>query len=274
MDTYSTMRPINFLLKCFALNCVYKKDNNVASSWSLIQNLSIMFIMCSINVFILYNEAQERDFKSFEFTLTDAYVFTFLLSFFKYVVDLVFVRKYCKKECVDYYYAYDKIDNILKTNDYNKIKVTCLKIMVFTSALFSFAIILDFLAWYLPYKFIYMLALFVYFYEFLRTLNILEMVSHVFQVEHRLCILGDIVEKFNKNSKDVSKWVTVRWFVNYEATRLDRLTVLDERAARNDIGTPDDILQLSQCYLLLMKQTEFINTMFGFRVSISYFTRF
>ncbi|XP_026321066.1 uncharacterized protein LOC113231109 [Hyposmocoma kahamanoa] len=99
-------------------------------------------------------------------------------------------------------------------------------------------------------------------------LIILDMVSHVVQIEYRLRRLGDIVEKFDRNSKDVSNLVTVSWRASFEATRLDKLKIFNARA-ENGVKTPDEIILLCQCYLMLIKQTEFINTMFGFRTGFN-----
>lgn len=272
MDTYATMRPINFLLKCFALNCICKKDNKIISSWSLIKNLLIISILCPMTSIVFFKKYQETDVKKSQFSYTDVLTIVFFLSFLKYVIDLVYVWKYGKKNCVNYYYAYDKIDGILKTNNYNEIKSTCFKIIVFSFAFLIFSITVDNLAWRLTVANIdiqYIQYSIGYFYNFAQILVILDIVSHVIQIEYRSRRFGDIVEKFNKNNKAESKCGTVSRNVNSEATRLDRLKILKVRAKDNNIWSPDDIPILNQCYLMLIKQTEFINTMFGFRVSIS-----
>lgn len=71
----------------------------------------------------------------------------------------------------------------------------------------------------------------------------------------------------NGKGKDQSKCIAVYRSVNSKATRLDRLNILNVMATQNGIQKPDDIFALSQSYLMLLKQTKFINTMFGFRVS-------
>lgn len=94
------------------------------------------------------------------------------------------------------------------------------------------------------------------------------MASHVVQIEYRLRRLADEVENFNRYNEDVSICVTHK--SDAEEARLDKLKMFNVKTTENAIKEPDDILLLSQCYLKLIKQTEFINTMFGFRVSIKY----
>lgn len=171
MDTYYTLKPINFILKCFALNCVFKKDNNIVSSWSLLKNLIIMFILFPINLFIFCN-----------FNLSDIFTFVFVLQLVKYIVDLVHVQKYGTKKCVRYYYTYDKIDEILKIYNYNKIKATCLKITASACACLTFTNIFDYAGWHLLADTVISHPI-EYFYSFATMLTILDMVCHVVQIE-------------------------------------------------------------------------------------------
>lgn len=266
METYSTAKPINLLLKCFALNCILKKDDVIISSWSLTKNVLIMLILSCINAGALYFKILETDHSGKGFTQTDAVRYEFLLGFFKYMIDLIYVRIYGTTKCVSYYCAYDKIDNILKMSYYTKIKMTIVKTTMTTCTFCIAAYVLNIIAWVNedPYDYGNISYLFGHFYTLTQVLTVLDIASSVVQIEYRLRALGDRVGEFNKNNKNNSAFVTKSRNNKLEVSRLDRLKIVDETCLRR----PDDILTLCQCYLKLIQQTDFINDLFGFRVSI------
>lgn len=268
MDTYSAMRPTNFILKCFALNCIYKKDNKIVSSWSLSKNLIIILILCSINSVTFYYKIQKTDFKSNEFTFRDEINYVFIIGFLRYMVDLIYVRKYGTKECISYYCTFDKIDKILKMSYYNETQIISLKIMVLSCIFFIITIIFDGFAWYSIDDKFYISFIIEYFYTFATILIVLDMISHIVQIEYRLHTLGDIVEKLNRSDKEEPKCFAICLDLNSEATGLDISETFNVQGTENGTTHPVDILQISQSYLMLIEQTDFINTMFGFRVSI------
>lgn len=255
METYSTLRPTNFVLKPMALNCICKKDNRIVASWSLFKNLSILFILCPINALALYFKVIHTDITENGFTFTDAVHYEFIFGFIKYIVDLAYVKMNSSKECIDYYYAYENIDNILKIRCYDEMKKNCRTIVTLICAGCIFTFIFEFTAWHLvqPIDTEDISFVIQYFYSFAQVLTVLDMISHLVQIENRLRTFGDIAEKLIGTNMDMAKRTNVF------------------KVTEPFSWTPDDIISLSRCYLMLINQTEFINNLFGFRVSLLIF---
>lgn len=268
METYSTLRPTNFVLKCFALNCIFQKDNQLKSSWSLSKNLLILLILCPINAAAFYFNILFTYLSGAGLSFSDVLHFEFVLGFLKYMVDLIYVRKYGTKMCLSYYNAYYNIDNILKMSYYNKLKAKCFKFMVLTCVSCIFAYVFEIIAWQMAMEYGPEDTSFVieYFYTLMQMLTVLDMMSHLVQIEYRLRAFGDTVQKFDKTNKIILNWADQS--NDFKVTRLDNLKILNLKIIETGTRISDGVLSLSQCYLMLIQQTEFLNKMFGFRVSI------
>lgn len=267
IDTYYSLLPINRLLKIFALSCVFRNGRQVQAHWSLTKNLIIVILFTAINLVVLYYKTQHLwySIEKQAFKFIDTLHLTFIFSSCLYFVDLIVVRVYGTDVCVKYYNTYERLDSILGMTYYIAIRKRIIKISVFLLLISIIGCAIDYVAWYVALTWeipTYYLVEYTYF--VLKTLTVLDAISNVLHVEYRQRTLGDAILLFDvtPTHSEVGKESTKTWFGIIEVRRNkvgSSKTVLD-----NDF----DLTCLSQYYLMVREQTDFVNKMFGTRVCI------
>lgn len=264
---YSSISVLNNILKIFALNCIFIKENKITSKWSLLTNVIVILISIVLNILSLYYKIKIYELQnpiSFTFVLQ----FTFLIGFVQYLSDLYHVKKFGTQVSVQYYRLYGNIDELINMNYYGIIRKKIIYTLILFTILYCLSTIFDNIAWALTVgsmRTIVYLTEYIYFIP--KALTVLDTASHVLMIEYRLRTIGDMAQYENtienkvftingNSSKDIRARTTC-------VINLNRYYNKGHPYQK----VPDNILSLSRCYMLLTKQVNFINSMFGFRVS-------
>lgn len=114
MDTCYTLVPINWILRCFVLSGVKKKNDQLTSSWSLLENMIVFIIMTTVNAFFLMYKIQ--GFETNEGSGTIEFIHSlqllFIIGYAQYIIDIIFVYRFRNKS-LQYMLLYQDIDSIL-----------------------------------------------------------------------------------------------------------------------------------------------------------------
>lgn len=256
---YGTISILNNILKIFALNCVFMKEHKIASRWSLLTNVILILIAVVLNVLSLYYKFKVYGLQN-ETSFIIVIQSTFLIGFVQYLSDLYHVKKYGTKVSVQYYNLYENIDKLINMNYYGIVRKTIIYTLISFTILYCISTIIDVIAWYITVGGLTIAVYLIeYFYFIPKLLTILDAASHVMLVEYRLRTIGDMVEQYENSMKNK---VTCN-----ESIKKDIIAETADVENLKRRYMSDNILSLSRCYLLLKKQVNFINSMYGFRVS-------
>ncbi|XP_052743935.1 uncharacterized protein LOC112050478 [Bicyclus anynana] len=191
-----------------------------------------------------------------------------MLGYVQYVVDLLFVYKYGRQRCLDYYNTFENIDRVIGMPYYNEIKRSVTKICFFFILIGSVYFISDYTALVLLYGwFISAVHSIDYIYTVIKILSALDGIAHFIQVKFRLKRIGDVLQDYYNSvaslpgmRKDViSKTDSTTTVCLSNRWKLELLDTIGYSRTKT-------ILRLSKCYLLLLEQCDYVNGMFGFRV--------
>lgn len=223
-------------------------------------------ILLIANIYTVYDRFQTTGNSTIDFDET--YQLGFLLGYFQYIIDIIFVYKYGRQHAINYFFTYDYIDNIIGMAYCKNIRKDIKNISWF----FFTTTIITYMAEYLAYAMncgwtLSLIYLMDYVNLGLRILGNLDTTLNFLQVIYRLKSIGDLIENYyimeNKQEKYINRSTGGIIWTTHEVNnkKLCNIKILSNN--RHNI-----VLWLSRCYLFLNEQTGYINIVYGFRVDI------
>lgn len=251
-DVFSTFLPLNKFLNKIGLSCVYLLNGKLS--------LSPLFYKCIFSFLLLVLSSVAYSL-CYYFKRNDAFIFIihifYLVEKFHYIVDIYFVNKFGKQNIIDYIGTYQFIDQCLKRTCYEDIKRNIRNISLFLILIAVLPHLLEMIYVSLAIDIqIMLLYFFEYVFYVLKTLSVVDMISHIIQVKFRLKTIGDILEDYCSHIDNVSFSETIKKSGN---------NIKDSEFLSYNYRHIS--LSLSRCYFLLTEQCNFINAMYGLRVS-------
>lgn len=196
-DTFYTLVPLNWLLRFFNLSCIYQSGNQLKVSWSLTRSIVYVLIFGFVNFFLLLTKIERLDIirnNSTLITFSDFIQVSYLIGYFEYTVDLIYVYKYGRDHLLKYFKCFEHVDQILGMTYYDEIRRIILRTVGFCIVVSTLSSFIDYICWIEGFGWIsptlYSLD---YFYFFLNMLTVLDGVSHVIQLEYRLKLIEDLL---------------------------------------------------------------------------------
>nr|ARO70540.1 antennal gustatory receptor 63 [Dendrolimus punctatus] len=262
-DTHYTLAPINWILKLFALNCVYRKNSQLVVRWSKIQNFILIVILLIVVMIFLYGKVttfEENENGSIKFN--DLIEMTFLLNYTQYIIDLFYVFK-SKHLLINYYNSYDHIDKIIGMTYYKGIRKSITYTVIINNVINVLTAIMDYLAWCLHFG-CYHQTIFAidYFFIWLTTLTIQDLTAQVIQVMYRLKTIENLL-KNKYTALRISDIDPLNNFWISESRIIKKHKDLLNLTSHNQLS---DVVSLRRCYLMLLEQAECVNYIYGFRI--------
>ncbi|XP_075981618.1 uncharacterized protein LOC142980171 [Anticarsia gemmatalis] len=196
-DTFWTLAPINGLLRTTALSNIYRKGTDLEVSRSIVRSVFHILIFGLLNTFCLYHKIKTFKGRAQNglVRFSDSIQLTYLFSYFNYIVDLLFVYKYGRESLLRYFKAFDHIDEVLGSPCYNEIRRTIVQNMIIAITVFLCISLFDYTCWNLVEEFWPpMLYAIDYLYFFLNMMSVLDLISHVIQVQYRLIMIKNLLE--------------------------------------------------------------------------------
>lgn len=191
-DTFYTLVPINGLLRVTALSSISRKGIQLQASTSMVKSVIYTLVLTFVNLLFVYLKLSENETDRFDVIVkfTRLLEFIYWFSFFVYIIDLFFIQKYGGNALLKYIKTYDALDRTLGAADYNKIRRTILISMELIIGATLFVALFDYITWVVIEGWVdpsmYTID---YLYWFLNVLTILDVVSHIIQVEFRLKLI-------------------------------------------------------------------------------------
>ncbi|XP_061384221.1 uncharacterized protein LOC133320294 [Danaus plexippus] len=177
----------------------------------------------------------------------------------QYFFNVYFVNKYGGQSFLNYIETYETIDRYLGIVSYKDLKRNIKKIYYLILGIVALTILLDFVCSFIMLgwiaSIIYTLQ---YVFYFFKILNTLDMISNICQIKYRLKSIGNSLKHYYYNSDNVPGELKDIAHHNFFVIK----TVHEQKRVSSDV------MVLNKCYLLLSKQTYYINNMYGFRVRI------
>lgn len=260
-EAYSVISGLNNFLSLFGLSRVYK-DKGVLQYNNSLYKISILIIILFIaNIYTVYDKIQNSESVKIDFD--EIYQMTFLLGYIQYIIDMVFVYKYGRQPAIMYFVTYDYIDRIIGMTYYKNIRKDFRNICILFFIIISVTLITQYMAYITSFGWTLALIFIMdYIYFGIRILGGLDVILNVVQVIYRLRTIGDLLENYYNPDIDVDMYRNIAneiWTTD-QRKKISNIKVLSY--SRHNI-----VLWLSRCYLFLNEQTEYINIMYGFRVS-------
>jgi hypothetical protein len=269
-DTFETLSPIYKLLKVFGLAAVVREKGGLKVTWNpsktvapvILTLMTILTLIMKIINFLLCSSPDRK------LVFTDTIQITYLFGYLHYIIDVICVRKFGTEVSIKYLKLYDHFDFTLGNAYYLvvKKKVKNITICVLLSGITL--MIVDFLGWAVNYDLkIPLLYSPEYVFFLLNLLIIIGICSHVVQIEYRLKTIGDIARELYSSAYNEENMLDdvvddKNWLYSREEKFKQHIN--KKQVYPKDC---DKIGLLKRCYLLLIEQSNYINTSFGFTVS-------
>lgn len=262
--TYSSMKPLAWVLKIFAINANVGPTRSKA--YVIIKSFCTYFILASLSSYCLYykiyNVYPRMDVS---IRLTD--MTQVISDVCQYTVDLYFVYKYGRKICVEYFKQYEKIDNFLDTSCYTVLKQKLIKIMTFYTIIWTFSSLGDLGAWVVTFGWLIpVIHSISYVFLFIKMLTTLDLIAHVTHVEARLQMISKFVQRCYSCTEVCPVGQLTDCVRNRNWLYREDGAIYPHTPKEREIDS-FEIKRITKCYLLLTEQVMFINKMYGFRVS-------
>lgn len=196
-DTFYSLSPLNLLLRSAGLSNIYRQGTLLAESGSIAKTIIYIFIGGLLNILVFYYK-----FDSFEgnrvnglMKFSDAIQITYWFAYFEYITDMYSVYKYGRGFLLKYFQNFDNIDALLGVPCYDGIRSTLMKNVASSLVMFFIIFSFDYASWvYIEGWFYTTVYSIEYLYFCLNIFTILDIVSHVIQVEYRLKIIRDLLQ--------------------------------------------------------------------------------
>lgn len=260
-DTFSTLEPLNTVLKIFGMSCILRRGVTLKYSYPSFKIFSYIILFLVINSFTIYYKISYLNDRPIVVTFRDFFEMIYLFGFKQYIVDILFIYKYGSKSQLDYISLYDYIDTLLNMPYNMQVRNSIKRFCIFFIIIGSLTIITDCLATTISFGWqMTLMYLIDYLYLLLRMLSVLDVISNCVQISFRLKTIGDVLENFYSNTDNLLS--TVKDFIQEELkVKVHRYDITkDVRFNRNILNN------MIRSYLLLIEQNEYINTTYGFRV--------
>lgn len=273
-DTFYTMQNLYCLLKLFAMDFTIRCGAQITTKWSWIRVACVITVLSFLSGTSLYWKMAKfyLDLDN-SITVTDAV--ESIYDYMQYVVDLYFISTLGCNCKLEYYNYYKNIDIILGFKKYSAVKKEIDTLLMGFSAAWFISCSLDYTGWTMSFEYIRATVFaVVYIYIAGKLLTFLDLVSNTINLDYRLGAISEILEYYydkepNENASCLSmvdpisndKWIHTKSNKTYILQgRVYKITPVEGDRKEN-------VRWLSKCYLLLDEQCNFINRMFGFRVS-------
>lgn len=187
-DTFYSLVPINWLLRITALSNIYRKGNEIYTFGSMIKRVIYICVLAIVNLLFLYLKLNKKEMKlQGPLRFTNLIQMAYWLPYLVFVIDLYFAQKYSGDVLLKFIKNFDNIDETLGKCDYDEIRGTIVTSTALSICSFIFVCLFEYFSWFLIEGWedpaIYSID---YLYWFLNMLTILDLVSHIVQVEFRL----------------------------------------------------------------------------------------
>lgn len=186
------------------------------------------------------------------------------LWYSEYILDLFYLYK-TRQTFLKYLEFYKTIDGLIQVPNFIAMRTTLTRICIWFVLSFILISMFDFMSWRIGSGFWIPPILYSvnYLYNFMNSLTVFDVISQVIQVEYRLQIMVNIIEKHrticnlndNLNEQMFVRDVEIGVWIRPAQLRDTRYHKVGE------------VRSLSKLYLFLSDQVSYINKAFGVRVS-------
>lgn len=269
-NAYDTFAPLNVLLRIDSLIAIKKSKGNLIVSWSFTKTLLTVTMLICINITVTVFKIQHFFSTNTESRSNIFLQLIFLLSFGQYIVDLHYVHKLGRKTCLKYFKLYENFDNSLRMSYYNEVTEKIKKITAFFSVVGVVCPIFNYISGVISYGWVGpTLNCVDDFYASLNSLTVLDMSFHVMQIEYRLKMMADVLHDVYTSTENLPGSMEdlvndKEWFHNTKGVLKSNVMCLKTLG----FGRYYEIDRFKRCYIILIEQVNYINQMFGLRVSI------
>lgn len=262
-----TLKPLNWILAIFSLNCKQKKLQKCSS---LIKKLTLASILAILNIYTFHIKILYL-YSRLNVSIAFTNIVQSILDLCQYIIDLYFVNKYEREINLEYYQNYKHIDDIIDMNYYSDIKKRIKILIGFFITIWMMSSVIDLWAWSNSYgtKASLMFAI-SFLFLLIKILTTIDLTAQVIQIECRLRVIGNMLQDFYKMA-EIPELITMPNInTDFNKNKSDLLKSSSQTWKKKDsfmdVHHYHEMKWLSRCYLLLTKQCAFINGLFGIRV--------
>lgn len=188
-DTFYSILPVNWLLRITCLSNIYRKGDQLAESGSITILVIYVTGFGFFNIYYMFEKIRNSMIKKQGnlFTFYNIFKITYWFSYLEYIIDIIIVYKCGRVELLAYFKNFDVIDSIVGIPRFDKIRKSFIYNFVFGITTCIIVSVLSYVAWASVYGWLFPIMYAMdHVYFFFNMLTILDVISHIIQVEYRL----------------------------------------------------------------------------------------
>lgn len=266
----STFASLNCILRIFGLSAVSCVDSRLQCYPFTFRATCIALMLFTFNVSSAYYLLPNLQNGILDFKFSDSVHLVLIIGFVQYLVDINFVYKYGRESYLHYINRYGIFDESMGIVLYEEVKRYINKLCTIFITIVVTASISEIIIWLVTYNSSTQTFFFLYYlYMFLNLLTELDFIANCTQVLYRLKSIDDKLQDFYSHLNNLPG-VYKRTVQNYIIKSKTMTINVSAHSVSRLVHRQNVILLLNRCFLLLTDQCDYINSMFGLRVSISY----
>lgn len=280
---FDTLNPVNRLLSILCFSTLIRKNKRLIVASSLKPTLAMIAAIIAIVLIVIY-EIVQRYMNSVQKTTNirfrDSRTTFFIWGFTQYIIDAGYAYKYGGRTYLCYFKLYDHFDKVFGMKYNTIIKTKVIKLTIILNLVVVLSSIFLFCKWILcighckvTYSEFFkdMMAVLLF---FINNFPLTEFCSHIIQIEYRLKIIKDILQDLHYlTNKRFSESEVVR---NKDCSYSSKSTETTNKPdiPTNNLMYNNNVINtkwLKKCYLFLIEENNYLNKLFGVRVSNCFF---
>lgn len=265
VNMFNSLNCLSWVLKIFSLNL--NVDIAINTKILIVKTILTAVVLATLTIFcICRNFLTGYNFVSNSIKLTE--VIQMIYNICQYNIDLIYVNIYGRFKSIEYFKQYNSIDKILSFNSELCLGRKTFILVVFFTLSWLLSSFSDFVTWVLYLGWVAGILYAVnYIYLYIKMLTIMDMICQAMNIEIHLKTIGDFIQYYYSNLEShpgmtESSICSKTWFNKHTSLQENPNKPLKLISCKTQ-----NVKWLTRCYLMLTEQVEFINSMYGIRVS-------
>lgn len=198
-DTYYSVVPINWLLRKICLSYINRKGDQLEESDSIIKIVIYVTGFAIFNIYSFYEKIIAMAIKSpgEVFMFVNFFRITYWFQYFEYIIDIFICYKH-RAQLLTYFKTFDDCDAVIGIPYFERIRKILISNLAFGIFITIFVCVFCYIAWAFVLGIHFPIIETVdHIYFFFNTLTIIDLISHVIQVEYRLRTIRESLQVRN-----------------------------------------------------------------------------
>lgn len=267
IDAYDIPEVVNRTQNFFGLAAIVRENGDLKWKFSVTKWALRIIISTMSNSLFVYGKVVAHNILRRKFHFGDLGQMLFLIGYIYYVIDLIIVYK-SGIDRVRYYKIHNYVDDIIGKGFYSETKAEITKMYIGFVSFFILSYLNNFVI-----KAIYEESVFAIILNFLDLYNsffilvsLLDQISTITQLKNRLKHMGDVLEAYaNCRYTMPGSFEEEIPSEKFKSSRTMMKKKLNSLKCLKDCRY-FEILWFKKCYLMMLEQVDYINTLFGLKV--------